>query len=115
MAVTAQGNGTTGQTVGTELTLLDIAIPGTFTAHIDLNLMVAGDVVELRWYQIILTGGTRRVCYMDRRSDGQPGDDLIAISVPLSNELTDAGSLRFTINQTKGTTRAFPWKVLKYA
>lgn len=110
-----QGSGTTAQTVGTELTLLDIAVPGTFTAHIDLNLMASGDVVELRWYSIVLTGGTRRVTYMDRRENVQPGDDLIAISVPISNDLTDAGALRFTINQTKGTTRAFPWKVLKYA
>lgn len=114
MPVSAQGSGTTAQSVGTELTLLDIAIPGTFTAHIDLSLMASGDVVELRWYQIILTGGTRRVVYVNRRNDAQPADDIIAISVPISNELTDAGALRFTINQTKGTTRAFPWKVLKY-
>ena len=115
MGITIQASGTTGQTVGTELTLCDIAEVGTFTAHIDLNLMAAGDVVELRWYQMILTGGTRRVAYLDRRADVQAADNLIAISVPISNELTDAGALRFSINQTKGTTRAFPWKVLHYA
>lgn len=114
MAVTAQSSGTSGQTVGTELTLLDVAVAGTFTFHMDTNLMAAGDVVELRIYQIVLTGGTRRVAYFTRYSDVQPADDLIKISVPISNELTDSGSLRFTINQTKGTTRAFPWKVLKY-
>lgn len=115
MAVSAQSSGTTAQVVGTELTLLDVAIAGTFTFHLDTVLMAAGDVVELRIYQIVLTGGTRRVAYLVRYSDVQATDDLIKISVPISNELTDAGSLRFTINQTKGTTRAFPWKVLKYA
>lgn len=115
MAVSLHASGTTGQTVGTELTLLDIAIPGTFTAHMDFALLAAGDVVELRWYSIVLTGGTRRVTYFDRRDDITPGDDAIGISVPISNDLTDAGALRFTINQVKGTTRAFPWKVLRYS
>lgn len=114
MAVTAQGSGTSGQTVGSELELLAIAVAGTFTAHVDLSLMAAGDVVEFRWYQIILTGGAQNVAYLVRRSGVQPTDDKILISVPIANELTDSGSLSFRIKQTKGTTRAFPWKVLKY-
>jgi hypothetical protein len=58
--------------------------------------MAAADVLELRVYQIVLTGGTRRVAYFARYQDDQPDDDVIKISVPISNELTDAGSLRFT-------------------
>jgi hypothetical protein len=115
MAVTAQGTGTQTATVTTEHTLLDIAVAGTFTLHVDTNAMAAGDVLELRVYQIVLTGGTRRVAYFQSWSGAQPADDLIKISVPISNELTDAGSLRFTLKQTLGTGRAFPWKVLKYA
>ena len=116
MAVTAEGSGTkTVSSVGTAETLLDVNVAGTFTLHIDTVNMVAGDVLELRIYQIVLTGGTRRVCYLGRWDGVQPTDDLIKISVPISNELTDTGSLRFEINQTKGTARAFPWKVLKYA
>lgn len=72
-------------------------------------------MLELRVYQIVLTGGTRRVAYFARYQDDQPDDDVIKISVPISNELTDAGSLRFTLKQTAGTRRQFPWKVLKYA
>lgn len=115
MAVTAQGTGTQAATVTTEHTLLDVAISGTFTLHVDKVNMVAGDVLELRIYQIVLTGGTRRVAYYVRFDGAQPTDDLIAISVPISNELTDSGSLRFELNQLRGTARAFPWKVLKYA
>ena len=108
-----QASGTQAATIGTEHTLADVAIAGTFTLHVDKNAMAAGDTLELRVYQIVLTGGTRRVAYRDTFSGVQSADDLIAIDVPISNDLTDAGSLRFTLKQTAGTGRSFPWKVLK--
>jgi hypothetical protein len=115
MAVTAQSTGTQTATIGTEHTLLDVAVAGTFTLHVDKTNMASGDFLELRVYQIVLTGGTRHVVYKTTYIDAQPADDMIAISVPISNELTDAGSLRFTLKQTLGTGRAYAWKVLKYA
>jgi len=115
MAVTAAGSGTQSATISTEHTLLDVSAAGTYTLHVDKNPMAAGDVVELRVYQMVLTGGTRRVAYFSRYIDAAPSDDQIAISVPISNELTDAGALRFTLKQTAGTGRAFPWKVLTYS
>ena len=114
MAVTAQGSGTQTATVTTEHTLLDVAVAGTFTLHVDKINMAADDSLELRIYQMVLTAGTRRVVYFARYDDAQHADDMIAISVPISNELTDAGSLRFTLKQTLGTSRNFPWKVLRY-
>jgi hypothetical protein len=110
---------TTGSQSGThsltsEGVLTDVAVAGTFTLHVDKSNMAAGDTLELRCYQMVLTGGTRRVAYSYRIPDAQADDDMIAISVPISNELTDAGSLRFTIKQASGTARAFPWKVLLY-
>jgi hypothetical protein len=115
MAVTAQSTGSQTAVIGTEHTLLDVAVAGTFTLHVDKINMAASDLVELRIYQIVLTGGTRRVVYKTSYADAQVADDMIAISVPISNELTDAGALRFTLKQTLGTGRVFPWKVLKYA
>lgn len=115
MAVTADATGTQTATITTEHTLRDVAAAGTYTLHVDLSAMAAGDVMELRIYQIVLTGGTRRVAYFQRFDGAQPTDNMIAISVPISNELTDAGSLRFTLKQTFGTGRAYPWKVLLYA
>ena len=91
-----------------------MAVAGVFSLHVDKNAMQAGDTLELRIYQIVLTGGTRRVAYYDVWSDAQISDDQIAVSVPIANELTDSGSLRFTLKQTAGTSRNFPWKVLKY-
>jgi hypothetical protein len=119
MAVTAAGSGTkTVANSGTAETLLDVSAAGTYTLHVDCINMVAGDVLELRIYQMVLTGGTRRVAYYGRWDGAQPTDDMIKISVPISNELTDSGALRFEINQAEaagGTEKAFPWKVLKYA
>src|SRR5436853_456086 len=111
MAVTAQGSGTITATVSTTTddVLLNVAVAGTFTFHVDTINMAAGDVVELRIYQIILTGGTRRVAYLARYADAQPADDIIKISVPIANELTDSGSLRFALRQTFGTGRSYPW------
>lgn len=91
-----------------------MALAGTYTLHVDTVNMVAGDTLELRVYQIVLTGGTRRVAYFQSYAGAQPADDLVKLSVPIGNELTDAGSLRFTLKQTTGTSRNFPWKVLSY-
>jgi hypothetical protein len=115
MTVTAQSTGTQTTTLTTEHTLLDVAVAGTFTLHVDKFNMASGDAVELRVYQMVLTAGTRRVAYFARYLDAQDADDMIAISVPISNELTDAGSLRFTLKQTTGTARDFAWKVLRYS
>ena len=115
MAVTAHASGTQSATVPTEHFLSSPNVAGTFTLHVDTVNMVAGDVLELRVYQMVLTGGTQRVAYVARYEGAQHADDLIKISVPISNELTDTNSLRFSLNQVKGTSRNFPWKVLKYA
>ena len=116
MAVTAHATGTkTVSVIGTEESLTTANVAGTFTLHVDADAMQAGDVLELRIKQMVLTGGTARVAYYGRWDDAQAADDKIKISVPISNELTDSGALDFRLNQLKGTARAFPWKVLKYA
>lgn len=118
MAVTAPSTGTQTATISTEHTLADVAVAGTYTLHVDANAMAAGDTLELRVYQIVLTGGTRRLVYLGTFTGAQDAstNDLapIKISVPISNELTDTGSIRFTLKQTAGTGRSYPWKVLKY-
>jgi hypothetical protein len=99
---------------GTPETLLDVAIAGIFKCFIDTSNMVAGTIMELRVYQMVLTGGTRRVGYVGRWAGAQPLDDLEKTSKTVWNELTDAGSLRFEINQTKGAAVAFAWKVERF-
>lgn len=115
MTVTAYASGTRSAVVGTEHFESSPNVAGTFTFHVDTVNMQAGDALELRVYQMILTGGTQQVAYYAVYQDVQPTDERIKISVPISNELTDANSLRFSLKQSMGTSRDFYWKVLKYA
>ena len=115
MAVTAYATGTQVAVIDTEHFLSSPDVAGTFTLHVDADEMVAGDLLELRIYQMVLTGGTARVVYYEAFYDAQPADDKIKISVPVSNELAEANALRFSLKQVAGTGRSYPWKVLKYA
>lgn len=118
MTVTAFASGTKTATVGTEHPLPEtpfVNAAGTYQFMVDLQPMAAGDVVELRAYARVLEGGTTRVVYMKRFSDVQPNDDFIAVSVPISTELAVTEGIKFSLKQTAGTGRAFPWKVLKFA
>jgi hypothetical protein len=100
--------------VSCESILSDIAAAATFQLVVDKNAMTSTEAIELRCYQIVLTGGTRRVADFAPFIGAPPVDDLIARVGPMGNDLTDAGSLRFSLRQYAGTARAFPWKVLKY-
>lgn len=117
MAVTAFASGTqTASGAGVEDFLSSPNAAGTYTLHVDTVNMVAGDILELRAYQMVLTGGTSRVAYYQRYEGAQPTSDLIKISVPISNELTDSNALRFSLTQSgAGTDKNFPWKVLLYS
>ena len=115
MAVTLHASGTQTATVTTEHSLGTAIVQGVYTFHVDTVNMVAGDILELRIYQIVLTGGTKRQAYFMAYYGAQPTHDLMKVSVPISNELTDANSLEWTLKQTFGTGRAFPWKVLRHA
>lgn len=114
MAVSLHASGTQTAVIATEHQLDDVAATGVFTFHVDINAMVSGDTLELRVYQMILTAGVSRVAYLTRLYGAQADDNYIMVSPPIGNNLTDATSLRFSLKQTAGTGRAFPWKVLQY-
>ncbi len=112
VAPTLQSSGTKTAD-GTEQTLVDVAVAGLFVMEVDLSVMQAQDWLVLRVRQIILTGGTRREVFTQAYQGVQPTDNQLAISLHIGNELTDTASLRFTLEQTFGTGRAYPWKVMK--
>ena len=114
MAVTSFASGTQTCTVTTEHTY-DVNEAGTFVFEIDTNALAANDVLELRAYKMVLTSGTTRVAYFQAYYGVQPTDDKIKISLPISNDITDATSIRFSMKQTFGTGRAIPYKILKHA
>lgn len=115
MAVTSYASGTQTASIGTEHTLSAPNAAGVYSLVVDTVNMAAGDIMTLRVYQMALTGGTSRVVFAQTFYGAQPTDDAVKVSLPISNELTDANATKFTLKQTFGTGRAFPWKVLKHA
>lgn len=113
MAVTSFASGTQSATVGTEHSLTSVNESGVFILYVDTVNMQANDVLELRIKKIVLTSGTKRVLAYAAFYGDQIDDDTMKMSIPIPNDLTDTNSIEFTLNQTFGTSRNFPWKVLK--
>lgn len=101
-------------TMTPEVVLFDSSAVGTYVAWIDPNVMAAGDVIELRIYRMVVTGGTRRVVYEQSYKDAQFVDDMLKVSQPVGCPITDAGAYRYTLKQTAGTARAFVYAVDQY-
>ncbi len=117
MAVTAHATGTLSTTgSGTEDFLTSPNVTGTFVLKVDTNDMANADVIEVRVYAMVLTGGTARVCYYARIDGVQPATDKILMSVPISTDLAESNALRFSITQVAGTAGiSLPWCVMKHA
>lgn len=113
--VVAASNTQSPAVVGTEHTLYTETgtTPAFYVLEVDISAMVEAatpDIVELRIYTITLTGGTERltrlVLYV-----GAP-DEKIVRSEPIPASVANAP--RFTLKQTQGTGRNFPWKVWEF-
>lgn len=116
MAVTAFASGTLSPaTVGSEDFLSSPDEAGTYQLVVDTTNMAAGDVVELRGYQKVLTGGTAKVVYCATYTGVQLTDDQIKVSLPIVNDLAESNAVRFSLTQKYGTGRNFDYKVLKVA
>jgi hypothetical protein len=113
MAVTSAGTGTQTATLTTEHELLSINTAGVYIINVDCSLMQAGDITELRVYQIAITGGTEQEVLYGRFEGAQI--EKMKKSIPVSNALTDSGSVRFTLKQLVGTGRNYYWSVVKHA
>lgn len=112
MPISAYASGST-LADGTEQTLSAPNVAGAFQLVVDLSVLAANDIVQFRAYQMVLTSGTSRVISVVQYAGVQLTDAMISISGWVANELTDANAVRFTMTQTAGTYRTFPWKVLQ--
>jgi len=106
MSWTLSSSGTQTATINTEHTLATLTTNGTFVLEVDTSAMVSGDVLELRAYGKTLTAGTERTRYTATYVGVQ--SDALKDSLPIPSDI----STKFTLKQTAGTGRAFPWKVL---
>jgi len=104
---TSQADGSQTATINTEHTLSTVTVAGSFVLHVDTNAMALGDVLELRVKLKTRSSGTTReaqVAYY-AHVQGQP----VKMSIPVASP----HEVVFTLKQTAGTGRAFPWEVVK--
>lgn len=106
MALADAGNGTQTATLDTEHTLATITTGKTCVLLVDCLNMVAGDVLILRAKVKTLTGSTAALAYQATYAHAQGEPVKISIPVPALY------SVAFTLEQTDGTGRDFPWSVV---
>lgn len=99
-------SGTQTATISTEHDLATDTSNHTFVLVVDTASMVAGDVLELRLYTKVLSGGTERLAYPAVYSHAQGDPAKYSVPVPANIHL------RATLKQTAGTGRAYPWALL---
>lgn len=112
MTVATYATNTQAASIGTEHFLSSPNVAGKFKLILDLSNMLEGDYLEVRRYKMAVTGGTSRVIDVTIFQGAPITDGAIAESAEIWNDLTDTNACRFSIKQTLGTGRNFPWSVL---
>ncbi len=91
----------TEHTLGTDPQTTD----GTFQLYVDVNAHADGDVTIFRFYEAARSAGTERGMVLDSIADAQVNDLWISIPVIIIHDG------HFTLEQTDGTGRVFPWSI----
>ena len=105
MAVSSVATGSQTAVISTEHTLNSPAGPATYVLVVDTTNMVNGDVLELRCKTKVVTAGSAIQYVMATYCNAQ--SDVVKMSIPVPS--VDGGS--FTLKQTAGTGRVFPWNI----
>lgn len=105
---TSEADGSQTAVIDTEHTLATIATDGSFVLYVDTNAMVDGDVLELRAKVKVRSVGTTRTILLGTYQHAQTNESVKA-SIPVAS----INELVFTLKQTAGTGRAFPWEIVK--
>ena len=103
---TSQAEGSQTATVTTEHTLTTITAAGTYVLTVDMNALALGDYLTLRGKVKVRSTGTTRTIYTGTYANVQ--DNLVSASIPIPT----VSECVFTLEQTAGTGRAFPWEVV---
>ena len=105
MAPAVESSGSQTAVIGTEHTLASPTTAKTRQLVVDLVNLVNGDVVELRVKRMCLAAGTVREWMCATYANVQAGPMVLSIPCPSPHGAT------FTLKQTVGTGRVFPWSV----
>jgi len=107
---TEHTSGTQSATLDTEHTLNGTTpetTDGVFQLVVDVNALVAGDIVEFRCKEKVLSAGTQRLVFAATLAGPQ------GTPVWMSPPLILLHGWDMTLLQTDGTGRSFPWSIRK--
>ena len=114
MAISEAYSGTQTATINTEH-VLNTSTPettdGIYQLFVDLNAMAAGDTLELRIKEKVISSGTIRTIFVATLVGAQGADSAAWVSPSMI--LLHGWDM--TLKQTAGTGRAFPWSIRKVA
>lgn len=102
---TSNSNGSQTAVISTEHTLATITASGSFVLGLDASNMALGDELVVRVKLKVRSVGTTRTAYEARYTNTQGIPVILSIPVASTNEIV------FTIEQTAGTGRVFPWEI----
>src|SRR5437588_10307991 len=106
MAIAVESSGTQTAVINTEHSLAAPATSKTRVLRVDLGAMASGDTVELRIKSAVLAAGTVRDQWY------QTYANTIGVTIIESVPVSANQGATFTLKQTTGTGRAYPWAVL---
>lgn len=104
-------DGSQTATLTTEHTLIDLTAggigpaPGYLQLVVDISALVGGEDLEILVYEAVRAGGTVRVVERVFVTGGQ-NDPVLK-----TNMHACTNGAKFTLKQTGGTGRAFPWEL----
>lgn len=101
-------DGTQTATIGVEHTLnttTPVVEPGTYQLYVDVAAMLSGDTLEIRVKEKVRSGGTQRLATMDTLSGVQAEPAWVSPALILLH------GADFTVKQTAGTGRSYPWSI----
>lgn len=107
---TVHASGTQAATLDTEHTLSTITAVGIYLLMVDDAARVAGETLTLKAKSKVLSGGTQRlmreIIISPAAASGEPA--IVDIPRPCGD-----GELQYTLTQSGGTGRSYPWTILK--
>lgn len=111
MPLSEKDSGSQTATISTEHTLATETDDECYMLRVDASNLVAGDVLELRQKAFTHSGDSTHVEEWLGIFNGANLLDPEVVSIPCPS----VHSCRFTLKQTAGTGRAFPWSVLGFS
>jgi hypothetical protein len=108
MTVSVNTSGSQTATIGTEHDLATVTSANVLELDVDVDALVGGatpDIVEFRAYGKARTGDTERLIKVYTLV-GDQSENLFKAPPVVSPH-----HARFTLKQTQGTGRAFPWAI----